>query len=329
LKEAVIILVNEINSSKSIDGIWKKADLLSRSFALNMLHVFNLIAKKLNNVFITCYLVESFCTTTELICDGKEIESALELCVLMISQQITHLDNNLFNFNALPYDPLAFPLAFEMLSKCLNQFDSTFHKSIMDLIHWIEIVRQFYPRDVLQMTASERKIDSKLFTANNMNGLANGHSNGGNKRESLSIFDQFSDDHHSAPAVVIKKVNFLKNKNIFKIIFLQQFEIDENLKPVMECICHALKVVTFVMNSSNHPYKLFRNYLEEEDGTQLKANFTGSLQNLLKLKLNMTVFVVMQFIISHQKKTNVLVLPSVFVTQVRNFNFNYFIKFIK
>jgi hypothetical protein len=76
------------------------------------------------------------------------------------------------------------------------------------------------------------------------------------------------------------------------------------------------------MNSSNHPYKLFRNYLEEEDGTQLKANFTGSLQNLLKLKLNMTVFVVMQFIISHQKKTNVLVLPSVFVTQVRNFIFN-------
>lgn len=214
----MIILVNEVNSSKSVDGIWKKADLISRSFGLNTLHVYNLIAKKLNNIFVTCFLVESYCTITDLISDSKEIESALEICVLMISQQITHFENNLFNINALPYDPLAFPLAFEMLSKCLSQFDSTHHKSIMDLIHWVEVVRRFYPRDVLQLTASERKIDSQLFvTKAKMNGHSNGHAKGDNRRESLSIFDQFSDDQ-KMPENVVQKVKLNLFDYLTKII---------------------------------------------------------------------------------------------------------------
>lgn len=186
-----------------------KAELISQCFGLITLEVYNLICGKLNNVFVTCHLVESYCNFTDLISDKKEIESALELSVLMLSQQITQLENNAYDLNH-PWDPLAFPLAFELLAKCLNQFDSTLHRPIMELIHWIEVVRCYYPRNILQLTADERKIDSSVFTSK-MNGHSNGHSNGGNRRESLSIFDQFSDDRLSAPTVVAKKVNIIMN----------------------------------------------------------------------------------------------------------------------
>lgn len=205
MNETIKILTDEINNSKSVNGIWKKAQLISRSFDLSILQVYNLIAKKLNNIFVTCHLIESYCATTDLISENKEIESAMESCVLMISQQIIYFENNFYNFNALHYDPLAFPLAFELLSKCLNQFDSNHHKYIIDLLYWIEIIRCFYPRDVLRVTASNRKIDSTLFAAKKTNGHANGYSNI-NKRESLSIFDQFGDDHFSIPTLTVKKV---------------------------------------------------------------------------------------------------------------------------
>lgn len=70
------------------------------------------------------------------------------------------------------------------------------------------------------------------------------------------------------------------------------------------------------MQRKINPYKLFQLYLENEDENQLKDNFTIALQALMKLKLNMSVFVIIQLILNHQKASNVLVLPPYFVTQV-------------
>ncbi len=206
INEAILILLNDISASQSIENVWNKAELLSKCFQLNILQVYLMICHKLNNIFITCSLIESYCNTTDLVSDKKEIESALELSVLMISQQIAYYENNCFNLNEQPYDPLAFILAFELLAKCLNQFDSSLHGSIIELIHWLEIVRQHYPQDILQSSASERKIDPEIFAKSKLNNRdVNGHSN---RRESLSIFDQFGDDRSPKLKVTAKKVNF-------------------------------------------------------------------------------------------------------------------------
>lgn len=87
--------------------------------------------------------------------------------------------------------------------------------------------------------------------------------------------------------------------------------------PILECVCSALKVITFVMSGKKHPYKLFEKYLEKDDVQQLKNNFTRSLESVLKLKQNMSAFLIMQFVILHQESSKMIILPPFHVSNVR------------
>jgi kinetochore-associated protein 1 len=211
----------------------------------------------------------------------------------MISQQITMLENNLFNLNAQPYDPLAFPIAYELLSKC-KKMDSTRPDAIVELITWIQLVRRIYPYNIIEMTANERKIDEKIFAKGVK--ATNGCSNGSNRRDSLSIFDNLNNAEPIAPT--------------------QLSQSDEALKPVLECVSTALKILVFVLNVQKSPYKLFASSLEKDDSQQIRDNFSCALENVLKQKLNMIAFSVIQTIVSYQKSTQINVLPPVFVSNV-------------
>lgn len=44
-----------------------------------------------------------------------------------------------------------------------------------------------------------------------------------------------------------------------------QINTDENLFPVLRCLCNSLKVVIFAMPASNEPFKSFQPYLGRAD----------------------------------------------------------------
>lgn len=218
LSESISLVVAEIKLDKALDGVWSKVSLISRAFSRNQIQVFNFICQKLNNVFVTCHLVECLCNMKDNFLDKKEIESVLHLTVVMLSQQITNLENNAFKLNAQPYDPLAFPLAHELLRKCLAEYDSTMSPVIMELIKCTEIVCRFYSFDVLKSTASERQIDAKIFSSPTKAINSSQFSNG-NKRDSLSIFDKLVDEPHHAAIVTANQVScsFFELLNYFLV----------------------------------------------------------------------------------------------------------------
>lgn len=253
LTSSIDILVAEIRDSKSIEGVWEKVKLLSRTFKRDLIEIFILVCQKLDNVFITCHFVECLCDMTDTICDKNQIDYILELAVLLISQQITYFENNAFNLNAMPYDPLTFPLAFELLKKCLVHYGSPRHPVIIELINCIEIVRQYYPFDVIEKTTRERKINASIFpeTSRISNGHLKGARESGNKRDSLSIFE-----------TVVEPVGFAA------INVVNSHQFDESLKPIIECVSHAFKLVSFVINSASCPYNLFIKYLQADENEQ-------------------------------------------------------------
>lgn len=239
LADCIDIIINEIQSEKSVDKIWMKIDLLSRAFRRNQVEIFLLICRKLENIYVTCHFVEYLCESGDVIRDSMQAAFTLELIVLMISQQINQLENNFYNFNALLYDPLTFPLAYELLKKSLQK-----NQSIMEFINCIGLICQFYPSGIIEQTSSERKIDGKIFSQSKTshNGVSNG-----NKRDSLSMFDR------------------VEENNVAIITTAKQIQSDENLKPIVQCVCSALKLVVFVINSCNQPFKLFIKYLDMDD----------------------------------------------------------------
>lgn len=48
----------------------------------------------------------------------------------------------------------------------------------------------------------------------------------------------------------------------------QQLQCDESLKPVLECVSNALKLIAFAINSKSRPYDLFAKYLAVDDTQQ-------------------------------------------------------------
>lgn len=183
LEKGISLIVVEAREKTSIDQIWSKMELLLGAFSNDRIFGYKLLSQKLNNLFITCRVVEVLSNSID---DVKkdEVESALELVVLMIAQQIGYFENNLaMTFHH--YDPLSFPLAYQFLIKCLVNHNLLYNESILELLIWMRIGRNYYPFDVIEETKKERVIDSSMFGSK----VPNGHQVNGDRRESFSIFE--------------------------------------------------------------------------------------------------------------------------------------------
>lgn len=184
LEEGVAIIAMEARNNNSIDAAWSKIDLLVAAFNFERFYAYKLLAQKLNNLYITCLIVEAVSSSLDYV-EEKDLENALELAVLVLSQQIAYFENNI-STTFQDYDPLAFPLAYELLSKCLAHHNLNVHSSVLKLLQWIKIGRNYYPYDIIESTKAERVITNKIFGSQATNG--NGHLSV-NRRESFSIFD--------------------------------------------------------------------------------------------------------------------------------------------
>ncbi|XP_070501724.1 kinetochore-associated protein 1 [Chironomus tepperi] len=291
MKSSIIKVVESVIDRMSIDKLWSQVNLLESIFKESRIKLLFMICQELNNVYITCKVIDWLCQSEENF-KNDDIKNAFEFAALMISQQIISLENNDFQLKQV-YDPLAFPLAYELMLKCLVEYDLICHTGILELMRWISLIRNFYPRNIIDITQNERIIDSRVFSSKKMNGHAQQN---GNKRESLSIFDNFEE----------------------QIIVEQPKRIDDTLSSVVECVCSAIKIVTLTMNSDSAPYTLFRMYNIDQNSQaqRIKDEFFSSLENLLKVKLCMEAFVIMQMIISHQQALKAMIIPQHFITTV-------------
>jgi kinetochore-associated protein 1 len=195
MKLSIANVVESIIESTSIDKIWGQVYLLSKIFKESRIKLFFMICQELNNIYITCKVIDWLCQSEEYF-KNDDIRNAFELTSLMISQQIISLKNSEFK---QVYDPLAFPLAYDFLIKCLVEYDLICHTGILEILRWVSLIRNFYPRNVIDSTRNVRIIDSTVFASKKMNGHVHQTLT---KRESLSIFDTVVEQ------VIVEQVNY-------------------------------------------------------------------------------------------------------------------------
>lgn len=204
LEEGVAYIAIQARQSSSIDDIWSKMGLLVDTIGFDRFYTFKLLCQKLNNLYVTCHIVDDISSSIDYVKEN-EIENAFELVVLMISQQINYFENNISS-SFHDFDPLTFPLAYELLSKCLAQYSLTNHSTIMQLLQWIKIGRNYYPFDVIESTKKERIITNKIFGSHTVNG---NETQNGSRRESFSVFDTMEE------RIVVTPVRSTKYGEIF------------------------------------------------------------------------------------------------------------------
>ncbi|CAG9801568.1 unnamed protein product [Chironomus riparius] len=291
MKACIKKVVESVVDSMSIDTMWIQVNLLARIFKENRIKLLFMICQELNNIYITCKVIDWLCESEEHF-KNEDIKNAFEFASLMISQLIISLENNDFQLKQV-YDPLAFPLAYNLMLKCLVEYDLVCHTAILELMRWVSLICHFYPRNVIDSTRDSRVIDSRVFVSKKMNGDLQQN---GAKRESLSVFDNFEE----------------------LIIVEQPKQFDDKLSSVVECVCSAIKIITLSMHSDLMPYTLFRMYSIDQNSQnqRIKDEFFSSLEKLLKLKLCIEAFVITQMILSHQKKLKAMIIPPHFITTV-------------
>lgn len=191
LNMGIYKIAKEVSETLSIDKIWNKVNLLSQAFQEDTIKLYDMLCHELNNIFITCKVIDWLCEATEMIVIKDQIENVVKFVALLMAQQIMHLENNGFQMKQV-YDPLAFPLAYEFLIKCLSQYDIFYNNAIMEFLSWIVLVKSLYPSGIINVTRNSRIIDCKIFAAT----IANGHSSSnGHRRESLSIFETIEENN--------------------------------------------------------------------------------------------------------------------------------------
>lgn len=193
LEEGIALITANVEDKKSIDGMWSEVDLLVGTLGFDRFRGYQLFCQKLNNLFVTCHIIDVLCQSIDSV-GQDEIESALDLVILLISQQVAYFENNVkpvFDH----YDPLSFLLAFEFLVKCMTEYKLRHHLNILELMNWMRIGRSYYPYNAIEATRKERVVDESIFVSKMSNGV---HGNT-RRRETFSMFEE--EEH-----VVVKQV---------------------------------------------------------------------------------------------------------------------------
>lgn len=238
-EEGIALLAIEIREKCTLSKMWNRMDLLVAAFNFSRILGLKLLCQKLDNLFITCHIVDLLTSMTDVV-EQNEVENAFDLVVLLIVQQILHFENNLSSSNDI-YDPLSFPLAYELLKKCLSCFHLKFHQGIMELIAWIQIALNYYGRNVIEATKKDRVLDSKIFVSK----MTNGQHDELKRRDSYSIFD-----------TVEEKID------------VYQRQENENLSPVLRSICNTLKLLAICMKLETEPFERIKLWMKNHDSQQ-------------------------------------------------------------
>lgn len=211
LESSINFVAENIIQTMSIDKIWDKINLLANIFKESRIKLCLMVCNQLDNLYVTCKIIDWICQSEEFF-KKQEIGDAYEFATLMITQQIVNLENNFYKLKQV-YDPLAFPLAYEFLMRCFVEYDLCYHRGILELMRWVSLIRNFYPRDIIENTRNDRFIDDRVFISKKMNGdLKENY-----RRESLSIFDNFEEkvevnqvsfDSCVTDSILFNKINF-------------------------------------------------------------------------------------------------------------------------
>lgn len=216
VSEIISKLKENIEVSKIIDESYFLSLTLKQSVAYGL----KTFCGKINNLFFTCKLVQRYLNNVEIV-EENEIFDALELVALMLSQQIEFFENNMQEGFPL-YDPLAYPLSYELLRRCLLNCKITEEESIKSFVSWTRIARSYYPSGILDVAHPERSKDEVLITDLNKKKASS------NKRESFSVFED---------------VNFVAQVNTN--------QNDSLINSVLRCVSNAINLISALSKSKD------------------------------------------------------------------------------
>uniref|UniRef100_A0A1A9Z6W9 Uncharacterized protein n=1 Tax=Glossina pallidipes TaxID=7398 RepID=A0A1A9Z6W9_GLOPL len=299
---------NIIKRKTGVQDICKyfMVEIKQLSKALNMTIVKGIkqLCCRTNCLLISCALAYNVMQVTD--CEKINKDDYIDLALVLLKQQIDLTESASRNTSLLnDIDPLAFPLAFELLTQVSFQERNNLFE-LTELINFIRIARDNYAHNAIDELYNERQKDVMNATSAALN-TPEGHvhettlnqTNDMNmsfdikaeienlkKRVSVSIFDKVEE---TPQASSISLADHREHVHIVKFV------------------AHTLLFLLLEAPSTNHLILRLKDLLTEEDKTKMdidcaRESFFLSLEHLIKIKKHSVWYTMAQYLINYQQR---------------------------
>uniref|UniRef100_A0A1A9US66 Uncharacterized protein n=1 Tax=Glossina austeni TaxID=7395 RepID=A0A1A9US66_GLOAU len=301
---------NIIKRKTGIEDICKyfMLEIKQLSKALNMTIVMGIkqLCCRTNCLLISCTLAYNVMQVTD--CDKINKDDYIDLALVLIKQQIDLTESASRNTSAPllnNIDPLAFPLAYELLTQASFQERNNLLE-LTELINFLRIARDNYAHNAIDELYNQREKDVMNATSAALNtpeGLVHettlNHTNNMNmsfdikaeieklkKRVSLSIFDKVEETSQSSS---ISLADHREHVHIVKFV------------------SHTLLFLLLEAPSTNHLILHLKDLLTDEDKIKMdidcaRESFFLSLEHLIKIKKHRVWYTMAQYLIDYQQR---------------------------
>ncbi|KAL9872866.1 kinetochore component rough deal isoform 3-T4 [Glossina fuscipes fuscipes] len=301
---------NIIKRKTEIEDICKyfMMEMQQLSKALNMSIVAGIkqLCCRTNCLVMSCALAYNVMQLT----DGEKInkDDYIDLALVLLKQQINLTESASRNTSAPllnDVDPLAFPLAYELLTQASFQERNNLFE-LTELINYLRIARDNYAHNAIDELYNEREKDvmNAIFLAlNTPKGLVYettlNQTNNMNmsfdlkpeieklkKRVSVSIFDKFEETPQPASKSLADHRDHCH---------------------IVKFVAHTLLFLVLKAPSTNHLILHLKNLLTEEDKIKMdidhaRESFFLSLEHLIKTKKHRVWYTMAQYLINYQQR---------------------------
>ncbi|XP_055371172.1 uncharacterized protein LOC129605428 [Condylostylus longicornis] len=293
LQQGILYLSKMINEKIQIDdtnnlmnSIWHSVNELSNALELDKIYGLLSMAKAVGNIHFSCALAYNVIEFID--CTSSNFELFVEFAILIVSQQLLFDQEQLNDIE----DPLAYPIAFELLKKAANYIKLF---EIEKLSKWIRIGSDLYGVNAIQ----------NVYSINN--GINN------------ILLSHFNRDQN------VKNVKQSKKRDSFSIFDIptnkacaQAAKTTSDPTSVLRCLSLALVLVILQCEKEgNDVFKRFDQYLPDnltESLEKFLEKFYISFEHLVKSKQHEYWYKIAQFLMDYQKNFRVKIITPVFLS---------------
>uniref|UniRef100_A0A1B0GE99 Uncharacterized protein n=1 Tax=Glossina morsitans morsitans TaxID=37546 RepID=A0A1B0GE99_GLOMM len=301
---------NIIKRKTGVEDICKyfMVEIKQLSKALNMTIVRGIkqLCGRTNCLPISCALAYNVMQVTD--CEKINKDDYIDLALVLLKQQIDLTESASRNTSAPllnDIDPLAFPLAYELLTQASFQERNNLFE-LTELINFLRIARDNYAHNAIDELYNERQKDVMNATSAALNtpeGLV--HETTLNQTNNMNM----SFDSKAEIEKLKKRVSVSIFDKVEEIPQPSSISLADHREHVhiVKFVAHTLLFLLLEAPSTNHLILHLKDLLTEEDKIKMdidcaRESFFLSLEHLIKIKKHSVWYTMAQYLINYQQR---------------------------
>lgn len=301
---------NIIKRKTGVEDICKyfMVEIKQLSKALNMTIVRGIkqLCCRTNCLSISCVLAYNVMQVTD--CEKINKDDYIDLALVLLKQQIDLTESASRNTSAPllnDIDPLAFPLAYELLTQASFQERNNLFE-LTELINFLRIARDNYAHNAIDELYNERQKDVMNATSAALNtpeGLV--HETTLNQTNNMNM----SFDSKAEIEKLKKRVSVSIFDKVEEIPQSSSISLADHREHVhiVKFVAHTLLFLLLEAPSTNYLILHLKDLLTEEDKIKIdidcaRESFFLSLEHLIKIKKHSVWYTMAQYLINYQQR---------------------------